>query len=244
MLQTGELVGLLAEIVQQPLQQPRRDLSAGDLDRPFDDPFVLLASQARNQELAPIDHLGQTFELTALADEVRTHGQHDIDRHFLLRRRFQQQADELVGNFLLPLARFVEAEDLLELIDDQQKVGSRAQVGLLDRFDQAEVTAAQSGQQVFAGVFFLAIVEVGVEQRVGQERQRIAAGMRDGDLPRGAGVEHAGRPAVPRAVRSGPATTCRCPRCRRPPRSGCCPSAVTARSSVLRGRRTGSLLPG
>ena len=104
MLQTGELVGLLAEIVQQPLQEPRRDLSAGDLDRPFDDAFVLLARQARNQELAAVDHLGQAFELTALADEVGTHGQHDVDRHVLLRRGFQQQADELVGGFLLRLA--------------------------------------------------------------------------------------------------------------------------------------------
>ncbi len=190
MLQTGELIGLLTEIVQEPLQQPRRDLSAGDLDRPFDDPFVLLAIQPRNQELAPIDHLGQAFELAALADEVGSHRQHDVDRHLLLRRGFQQQADELVGGFLLRLAGFVEAEDLLELVDDQQKVGPLAQVGLLDRFDQAEVTAAQGGQQVLAGMFRLAIVEVGVQQRVGQERQRIAAGMRDRDLPRSAGVEH------------------------------------------------------
>ena len=190
MLQTGELIGLLTEIVREPLQQPRRDLSAGDLDRPFDDPLVLLAIQPRNQELAPIDHLGQAFELTALADEVGTHRQHHVDRHFLLRRGFQQQADELVGGFLLRLAGFVEAKDLLELVDDQQEVGALAQVGLLDRFDQAEVTAAQGGEQIFARVFLLAIVEVGLQQCVGQERQRIAAGMRDGDLPRGAGLEH------------------------------------------------------
>ncbi len=190
MLQTGELIRLLTEIVQQSLQQPRRDLSAGDLDRPFDDPFVLLAIQTRNQELAPIDHLGQAFELTALADEVGTHRQHDVDRHFLLRRRFQEQADELVGGFLLHLAGFVEAKDLFELVDDEQEVGPFAQVGLFDRFDQAEVTAAQGGQQIFAGVFLLAIVEVGLQERVGQERQRIAAGMRDGDLPRRAGLEH------------------------------------------------------
>ena len=128
----------------------------------------MLAIQPRNQELAPVDHLGQAFELSALADEVGTHRQHHVDRHFLLRRGFQQQADELVGGFLLRLAGFVEAEDLLELVDDQQKVGALAQVGLLDRFDQAEVTAAQGGQQIFAGVFLLAIVEVGLQERVGQ----------------------------------------------------------------------------
>jgi hypothetical protein len=70
-----------------------------------------------------------------------------------LRRRFQEQADELVGHLLLHLAGFVEPEDLLELIDDQEKIGARAQAGLLDRFDQTEMTAAQGGQQIFVGVF-------------------------------------------------------------------------------------------
>ena len=45
---------------------------------------------------------------------------------------------------LLPLAGILEAEELFELIDDQQKVCAFAQVGLLDRFHQAEVTAAES----------------------------------------------------------------------------------------------------
>ena len=81
MLQTRELIGLLTQIVQEPLQQPRRDLPAGDLDRPFDDPLVLLASEPGNQELAPVDHLGQACELAALADEVGTHREHDVDRH-------------------------------------------------------------------------------------------------------------------------------------------------------------------
>jgi hypothetical protein len=150
----------------------------------------LLAIQPRDQELAPIDHLGQALEPSALADKVGTHCQHDVDRHFLLRRGFQQQADELVGGFLLHLAGFVEPKDLFELVDDEQEVGPLAQVGLFDRFDQAEVTAAHGGEQIFAGVFLLAIVEVGLQQCVGQQRQRIAAGMRDGDLLRGAGLEH------------------------------------------------------
>ena len=43
MLQAGKLIGLLTEIVEQPLQQSRRDLTTGDFDRPLDDPLVLLA---------------------------------------------------------------------------------------------------------------------------------------------------------------------------------------------------------
>ena len=121
MLQTGELIGLLTEIVQEPLQQPRHDLPAGDLDRPFDDPFVLLAIEPRNQELASVDHLREPFELSALADPVGTHREHHVDRHFLLTHGFQQQADELVGCFLLPLAGLVETENLFELIETSRK---------------------------------------------------------------------------------------------------------------------------
>jgi hypothetical protein len=190
MLQTGKLVGLLAQIVQEPLQQSRGDVPAGNLDRPFDHALILLAMEARNQELAATDHLGQAFELPALADEIRPHRQHHIDRHLFLRHRFQEQADELVGCLLLHLAGFVEPEDFLELIDDQEKVGPLAQAGLLDRFDETEMTAAQGGQQVFGSVFFRAIVETGIEECVGQKHQRIATGVRDRDLPRGAGHEH------------------------------------------------------
>ena len=58
MLQAGQLIGLLTEIVEQPLQQSRRDLSPGNFDRSFDDPFVLIAGQPGNQEFSSIDHLG------------------------------------------------------------------------------------------------------------------------------------------------------------------------------------------
>ena len=95
----------------------------------------------------------------------------------------QEQADEFVRDFLLPLAGILKAEDLFELVDDQQEICAFAQVGLLDRFDQPEVTAAERGQQILANVFFLAIVEIGLQQGVGQHRERIPAGMRDRNLP-------------------------------------------------------------
>ena len=117
-LQAGQLIRLLSEIVQQTLQQPRRDLPTGDLDRPFDHAFVLFAAETWDQELASIDHLSQALELAALADEVRSHRQHDINRHFALSDRLKQDADELVGHFTLRLPRFMKTEDLLELIDN------------------------------------------------------------------------------------------------------------------------------
>ena len=123
MLQAGQLVGLLTEIVQQAAASRRGAICPpATLIGPSMTRLYCSRVEPRDQELAAVDHLRQAFELTALADEVRAHRQHDIDRHFLLRDGFQQQADELVGGFLLRLARFVEAKDFLELIDDQQEV--------------------------------------------------------------------------------------------------------------------------
>src|SRR5262249_25025351 len=48
---------------------------------------------------------------------------------------------------------------------------------------------AQVARPFRAGVFWLAVEEAGLQEGAGQQRQRIAAGVRDGDLPRGAGPE-------------------------------------------------------
>ena len=151
------------------MQQSWCDLAPGNFDGAFDDSFVLLARQTGDQEFALIDTFGQSFELTAFSDEVGPHCQHDIDRDFFLRGGFQQQTDKLVGCFLLPLARFVEAEDFFELVDDNQEIGPFAEIRLLDRFDQAEMAAAESGEQIFSRIFLVAIVKVRIQQRFGQQ---------------------------------------------------------------------------
>ena len=145
--------------------------------------------ESRDKKLTAIDHLGQTLELPAVADEIGAHGEHDVDRHIGLRDRFEKHADKFVGHFLLRLAGLVEAKDLLELVDDQQEVGVLSQPRLLDRFDQAELATAQCRQQIFTGVFLVTVVEVGFQNRIGQERQGIAAGMRDRDFPRRTGAQ-------------------------------------------------------
>ena len=43
MLQDGELVGIVADVVQQPQHQPRRDLAAADRHRPGDRRAQLVA---------------------------------------------------------------------------------------------------------------------------------------------------------------------------------------------------------
>lgn len=52
------------------------------------------------------------------------------------------------------------------------------------------MAAAERRQQVFVRVFNIAIVEVGIKERIGEKPQRVAAGVGDCDLPRGARAEH------------------------------------------------------
>jgi len=160
--------------------------------------------------------------MTALADKIGAHRQHDVRLALPSAPPFQQQADKLVGRFLLRLAGFVETEISSNWSTTSRKWSLR-QVGLLDRFDQAEVTAAEVASR-FSRHTRSAIVEVGVQERVGQKRQWIAARMRDGDLPRSA-ARASCRLTTATTVRSGPATICRS-RSPLPPRSDCCPGAA------------------
>ena len=114
-------------------------MTASDLDRSFDDALVLLAIEAWNKELAAADGLSQTFELTTLANEVRSHRQNDVDRRFLLCSGLKQQPDEFVRRFLLFLTGFVEPEDLFELVDHEKEIRPVIERRLFDRFNQAEV---------------------------------------------------------------------------------------------------------
>lgn len=66
----------------------------------------------------------------------------------------EQHADEFVGRVALGRAALVEAEDLLELIDDEQEVRAGRELRLAERLDEAEMAARERGEQAGLGVFF------------------------------------------------------------------------------------------
>ena len=189
-LEAGQLIRLITEVVEQSLQQARREGAAGDADGAFDGALELLAGHPRDQVFAAVHGLGEVLELRAVADEIRAHGEHDVDRHVLLRGRLEQHAHELVRRVALGRAALVEAEDLLELIDDEQEVRARRELRLADGLDEAEVAARERGEQAGLGVLLRRVVQVRREQRLGEMIQGRRAGMRDGNFPARAGREH------------------------------------------------------
>jgi hypothetical protein len=122
-LEHRELVGVVADIVQHVLDEARRNSRSADAHRLFDRIAPLVARQARDQILAPVDGFGETRDLRAVAQVVRTHGDRDVDAAILRLRGREQQVDEGGCRLLRVNALLAEAEELLELVDDDEQVG-------------------------------------------------------------------------------------------------------------------------
>ena len=102
----------------------------------------------------------------------------------------QQQLDE-VGGFLPCLfAALAEAEDFLELIDQQKQVGTFLDVGLPVGLDESEAAAAERGPGLQDVLLVDVSEQVGLDQGLGELGQRIAAGPHDGQLPGDGGAGH------------------------------------------------------
>ena len=72
-----------------------------------------------------VDRLGQTGELHAVADEVRPHRQHDVDRHARAARAASSSSLTKAIGFVAGVRDLVaaaEPEQLLELIDEHEDV--------------------------------------------------------------------------------------------------------------------------
>ena len=73
--QGGELIRIVADVVQEPQDETRADLSATDGHGAHDGHPPLVSRHPRDQVLPVIDGLRQYRELRATSDEVRAHGQ-------------------------------------------------------------------------------------------------------------------------------------------------------------------------
>ena len=127
-LHQRELVVPCAGVIEQSGGQPRLDLAVEDPSGSFDHLPALVAGQPWGQELALVERLGEPLEAAALAKVVRPHCHRDVDRRRLLPRGLQDQGDERVG--LTPVAPAGIAEDLLELVHQQQEPAAAGERGL------------------------------------------------------------------------------------------------------------------
>ena len=123
MLQDRQLIGIVAHVVQEPLHEHRRDpwrrrRRSASRSRPASD-----RAAAGDQVLTFIHRFGQAGDLGTVAQIVGAHRDSDVDRAFRLLAGGQQQVHKGGGRFLGIDALLPEAEQLLELVDDDQQVG-------------------------------------------------------------------------------------------------------------------------
>ena len=109
---------IVAYIVEKTIDETRRDRAAAHGDRTGNRFAELVASQARNQVLAFVDGLRKIPELCAIAQKIRAHRHHDVNRDVALVRRFENKLYEGSGivQVRFTLGNSSKPEYLLELI--------------------------------------------------------------------------------------------------------------------------------
>ncbi len=206
-LHQGQLVLIVAGLVQQSHHKAGRNPPTGHGDRPRDRGAKLVASHPRHQVLALVDGLGQPGIVHAIPDEIRPHRQHDVYRNVGLLGRFQEEFDE--GNGLLPgalgLTAPPEPEQLLELIDQDEHVVVGRDARESHGVGQPEGAAPERGLQqhaVRAGQrLFRHADHVRTIERLGQAADRVLAWPEDRHAPARAGGHH--ETALERGNQSG-----------------------------------------
>jgi len=120
-----QLVRIGADLIEQLVDQARFDLAPEHPGRTDNGGTQLLADQSRGEVLIIVDRLQQPSKQSAIAEKIGTHGNDHIGGHVQRLDCGQKQGHEgirLIGIDLLP-----ETEDLLELIHQQQQVGTSRQ---------------------------------------------------------------------------------------------------------------------
>ena len=139
-LQDRQLVLLPSDVLDQALDQRLLDVAVLDLGRLDDRLTQLVLGHARQQVMRLVQCLGQTLEARAVTEVLGAHRGDDVDPGRLAVGYREQDFDQACPLGVLVIGPV--AEDLLELIDQQQKVFVFLEPGFLCR----------RGQTVFACV--------------------------------------------------------------------------------------------
>ena len=197
-LHERQLIVVVAEVVEDAVDQPRRDRGARHADRARNRRAQRVARHAADEIQPAVHRFRQAGEIHAVADEIGAHRQDDVDRRVALARGFEQQAHERdrlvarVGN----LVAAAEPEQLFELIDEHEDVLVRRDVRLTDRVDQAERAAAQRRFEQHAarardlGVLALDTQHAAFGHGGREVADRIFAGAEGRHAPARAGAHH------------------------------------------------------
>src|SRR5262249_11749519 len=112
---------------------------------------ALVESQSGREELAIVEHLGKAVELGTIAEVVGPHGQDDVDGKVLGpggRKEKRDEVDRLVAIELAVLRlagppHAAVAEDLLELVDQEQELAIAEDLPTSQHFHQPKRASAE-----------------------------------------------------------------------------------------------------
>ena len=151
-LHQGELVGAGAHVVEDAGDERGLDLAVEHPGRALDRLPSLGARELRGQELAVVERLGEPIEERAVAEVVGPHRQDDVNGPVRFARAGQQQGNEVIGLVALAFPLAPVAEELLELVDEQEELASAGWGCLIQDFDQPERPALERGVELASGV--------------------------------------------------------------------------------------------
>ena len=83
-LENGQLIGIVSNIVEQLLDKARRHLAATDLGRALDGVGALASIEAGDKILSFVHRLSEVLELGAVPEKVGAHGEDNVDGQFFL----------------------------------------------------------------------------------------------------------------------------------------------------------------
>jgi hypothetical protein len=146
-LQHGQLIMVITEVVEQPENQALGYFAAGYGDRACDGGSQFVARHAWHNVQAFVNNLGQAGELHAVTDEVGAHGQHDVNGHVVLACGFEKQLEKGYGFVpgVLNMLASAKAEQFLKLVNDNEEIVMRRNTRLAYCVNKSQRATAQCG---------------------------------------------------------------------------------------------------
>ena len=119
-LEYGQLVRIPCDDIDHLIDDLRCNITAENASRSRDGLLKLITAEAGRQVLGVIDGVRQLKKAGAIPEEVRAHGDGDVNRRLRRPVRGEQQVHKGVCLISLRRPTFAVPKDLLELIDEYE----------------------------------------------------------------------------------------------------------------------------
>src|SRR5690606_31225059 len=195
-LQYGQLILIVARVIEKSLYQAWRYGATSNADRPLDNGTHLFACHLRHEIVTSVDQRRESGEHRTTVEEVGAHREREIQRNVLLRDGSKDQVYILM-RFVASLCRSevgsAISEDLFKLVDEEAYVLGSILLDHSCQFGESVLAAAQYGvgdshvHSAFLGRQ-TSFADHVVYRRFGEVHDRRGAWSDRHDVPLGAGA--------------------------------------------------------